>query len=66
MYAHHLTLSLPHSPRAFFQSLYRSLARGGRAALQIYPNGAPQLEMISKAAMQAGFSGGLVVDYPHR
>ncbi|CAI5948881.1 unnamed protein product [Closterium sp. NIES-64] len=52
-------------PRAFFQSLYRSLARGGRAALQIYPNGAPQLEMISKAAMQAGFSGGLVVDYPH-
>ncbi|CAI5959247.1 unnamed protein product [Closterium sp. NIES-64] len=58
-----------HNPRlrlkAFFQSLYRSLARGGRAALQIYPNGAPQLEMISKAAMQAGFSGGLVVDYPH-
>lgn len=56
-------------PRArlkkFFQSLYRSLARGARAALQFYPDGPAQLEMISAAAMRAGFSGGLVVDYPH-
>eukprot|EP00897_Mesotaenium_endlicherianum_P010625 jgi/Mesen1/9591/ME000657S08866 len=51
--------------RQFFQTLYKSLARGGRAALQIYPNGPAQLEMISAAAMRAGFSGGLVIDYPH-
>lgn len=52
--------------RAFFNSLYQSLARGARAALQIYPQNAAQLEMISTAAMRCGFSGGLVVDYPHR
>lgn len=51
--------------KAFFTSLYRSLARGARAALQIYPQNAAQLEMISTAAMRCGFSGGLVVDYPH-
>jgi hypothetical protein len=33
--------------------------------LQIYPENAPQLEMISAAALRSGFSGGLVVDYPH-
>jgi hypothetical protein len=34
--------------------------------LQIYPENASQLEMISAAALRSGFSGGLVVDYPHR
>lgn len=51
--------------KTFFSSLYQSLARGARAALQIYPQNAAQLEMISTAAMRCGFSGGLVVDYPH-
>lgn len=51
--------------RRFFQTLYRCLSRGARAALQFYPNGPKQLEMISSAAMKAGFSGGVVVDYPH-
>ncbi|KAI5063491.1 hypothetical protein GOP47_0022038 [Adiantum capillus-veneris] len=51
--------------KAFFNSLYRSLARGARAALQIYPQNTAQLEMITTAAMRCGFSGGLVVDYPH-
>eukprot|EP00850_Spirogloea_muscicola_P011218 SM000069S20655 [mRNA] locus=s69:26030:28545:+ [translate_table: standard] len=51
--------------RAFFQSLYRSLAKGGRAVLQLYPDGQKQLELISTAAMKAGFAGGLVIDYPH-
>lgn len=51
--------------KAFFGSLYKSLARGARAVLQLYPENAAQLEMISSAAMKSGFSGGLVVDYPH-
>mmetsp|Transcript_4874 Transcript_4874/g.17678 ORF Transcript_4874/g.17678 Transcript_4874/m.17678 type:complete len:330 (-) Transcript_4874:93-1082(-) len=58
-----------HDPRArlrcFFTSLYKVLARGARAVLQIYPDGHKQAEMITTAAMRAGFSGGLVVDYPN-
>ncbi|KAJ7519041.1 hypothetical protein O6H91_20G020500 [Diphasiastrum complanatum] len=51
--------------KCFFGSLYRCLARGSRAVLQMYPENGAQLEMISTAAMRSGFSGGLVVDYPH-
>ncbi|ERN10002.1 hypothetical protein AMTR_s00013p00229960 [Amborella trichopoda] len=51
--------------RAFFGSLYRCLARGARVVLQLYPENHAQLEMITSAAMRSGFSGGLVVDYPH-
>lgn len=58
-----------HDPRrrlkAFFESLYRCLARGARAVLQVYPENAAQAEMLVAAAMKVGFSGGLVVDYPH-
>ena len=49
----------------FFQSLYRCLRRGARAVLQFYPQDADQLQMITAAAMRAGFGGGLVVDFPH-
>ncbi|CAM6127953.1 unnamed protein product [Calypogeia fissa] len=51
--------------KAFFSSLYKCLARGARAVLQIYPENSKQLEMISTAAMRTGFSGGLVVDFPN-
>jgi 18S rRNA (guanine1575-N7)-methyltransferase len=51
--------------RLFFAALYRSLRRGARAVLQIYPEGPAQAEMLVAAAMRAGFGGGLVVDYPH-
>lgn len=51
--------------RRFFESLYACLHRGARAVLQIYPQDADQAQMLSSAAMRAGFSGGLVVDYPH-
>lgn len=51
--------------RAFFGTLYRALRRGGRAVLQVYPEGPQQAEMLVGAAMRAGFGGGLVVDYPH-
>ncbi|KAG8388486.1 hypothetical protein BUALT_Bualt02G0130700 [Buddleja alternifolia] len=51
--------------RAFFGSLYRCLARGARAVLQVYPENLAQRELILGFAMRAGFSGGVVVDYPH-
>ncbi|KAH6803344.1 S-adenosyl-L-methionine-dependent methyltransferases superfamily protein [Perilla frutescens var. frutescens] len=58
-----------HEPRlrlkAFFGSLYRCLARGARAVLQVYPENLAQRELILGFAMRAGFSGGVVVDYPH-
>ncbi|XP_010263231.1 PREDICTED: probable 18S rRNA (guanine-N(7))-methyltransferase [Nelumbo nucifera] len=58
-----------HNPRlrlkAFFGSLYRCLARGARAVLQVYPENLAQRELILGFAMRAGFAGGVVVDYPH-
>lgn len=51
--------------RAFFGSLYACLTRGGRAVLQMYPENSTQAQMITTAAMRAGFSGGLVVDFPN-
>ncbi|KAK8487567.1 hypothetical protein V6N13_016409 [Hibiscus sabdariffa] len=58
-----------HEPRlrlkAFFGSLYRCLARGARAVLQVYPENLAQRELILSYAMRAGFAGGVVVDYPH-
>ncbi|XP_050208105.1 18S rRNA (guanine-N(7))-methyltransferase RID2 [Mercurialis annua] len=58
-----------HEPRlrlkAFFGSLYRCLARGARAVFQVYPENTAQRVLILKSAMQAGFAGGVVVDYPH-
>ena len=49
----------------FFQTLYGCLARGARAVLQVYPESAAQAALLTDAAMRAGFSGGLVVDFPH-
>ncbi|XP_073056526.1 18S rRNA (guanine-N(7))-methyltransferase RID2-like isoform X2 [Primulina eburnea] len=58
-----------HDPRlrlkAFFGSLYRCIARGARAVLQVYPENLAQRELILGFAMRAGFSGGVVVDFPH-
>jgi hypothetical protein len=51
--------------RRFFDTLYSSLNRGARAVLQIYPENAVQAQSLTMAAMRAGFSGGLVVDFPH-
>lgn len=49
----------------FFSSLYACLRRGGRAALQFYPENSEQIELVTTQAMKAGFTGGLVVDYPN-
>lgn len=34
--------------------------------LQVYPENVAQRELILGFAMRAGFSGGVVVDFPHR
>lgn len=33
--------------------------------LQFYPRNSEEVDMISQAAIKAGFSGGLVIDYPN-
>ncbi|XP_036164217.1 probable 18S rRNA (guanine-N(7))-methyltransferase [Myotis myotis] len=49
----------------FFSSLYSVLVRGARAVLQLYPENSEQLELITTQAIRAGFTGGVVVDYPN-
>ncbi|CAF0967604.1 unnamed protein product [Rotaria sordida] len=49
----------------FFSTLYSCLSRGARAVLQFYPETPNQVDMITQQAMKAGFTGGLVVDYPN-
>jgi len=49
----------------FFASLYASLSRGARAVFQFYPENSAQIEMITSQAMKAGFTGGILVDYPN-
>lgn len=50
---------------SFFGSLYAALRHSARAALQFYPDSAAQIDLITSAATRAGFSGGLLVDYPN-
>jgi 18S rRNA (guanine1575-N7)-methyltransferase len=58
-----------HHPRRrlarFFSTLYASLSNGARAIFQFYPENDHQIDLITSSAHQAGFSGGLVVDYPN-
>lgn len=58
-----------HRPKSrllrFFNTLYSSLVHGARAVFQFYPENASQEELITSTAMQAGFTGGLVIDYPN-
>lgn len=51
--------------KAFFQSLYKSLVIGARCCFQFYPDNPEQLDLITNAALEIGFTGGLVVDFPH-
>ncbi|KAI1006200.1 hypothetical protein K3495_g2024 [Podosphaera aphanis] len=48
----------------FFNGLYSSLKRGGRAVCQFYPKNIQQRTMISAAAIKAGFSAGILEDDP--
>ncbi|TVY13222.1 18S rRNA (guanine(1575)-N(7))-methyltransferase [Lachnellula arida] len=46
----------------FFNGLYASLKRGGRAVCQFYPKNEEQRTMISGAAIKAGFGAGILED----
>ena len=46
----------------FFNGLYASLRRGGRAVCQFYPKNETQKSMVSAAAIKAGFGAGLLED----
>lgn len=48
----------------FFNGLYASLKRGGRAVCQFYPKNDKQRSMITQAAVRAGFGAGLLEDDP--
>lgn len=48
----------------FFNGLYASLRRGGRAVCQFYPKNDTQRAMITQAAVKAGFGAGLLEDDP--
>jgi len=48
--------------RRFFDGLYSSLKRGGRAVCQFYPKNEQQRSMISAAAIRAGFGAGILED----
>lgn len=50
--------------RRFFEGLYASLRRGGRAVCQFYPKNDVQRSMISGAAIKAGFGAGILEDDP--
>eukprot|EP00474_Spongospora_subterranea_P009997 CRZ10455.1 hypothetical protein [Spongospora subterranea] len=58
-----------HNPKRrlvqFFQSLYNCLKKGGRAVFQFYPESPEAIELITSSALQVGFGGGIVVDYPN-
>ncbi|KAL2271396.1 hypothetical protein VTJ83DRAFT_767 [Remersonia thermophila] len=48
----------------FFNGLYAALKRGGRAVCQFYPKNDVQKQMITSAAVKAGFGAGLLEDDP--
>lgn len=50
--------------KRFFDGLYASLRRGGRAVCQFYPKNKAQKDMISSAAIRAGFGAGILEDDP--
>ncbi|KAK5123979.1 hypothetical protein LTR85_002176 [Meristemomyces frigidus] len=50
--------------KRFFDGLYASLRRGGKAVCQFYPKNSQQRSMISNAAIKAGFGAGILEDDP--
>lgn len=50
--------------KRFFDGLYASLKRGGKAVCQFYPKNDAQRSMISSAAVKAGFGAGILEDDP--
>ena len=50
--------------KRFFDGLYASLKRGGKAVCQFYPKNDTQRSMITSAAIKAGFGAGVLEDDP--
>ncbi|KAH9827197.1 18S rRNA (guanine(1575)-N(7))-methyltransferase-like [Teratosphaeria destructans] len=50
--------------KRFFDGLYASLKRGGKAVCQFYPKNQHQKSLISNAAIKAGFGAGILEDDP--
>ena len=50
--------------RKFFVGLKAVLVSGARAVLQVYPEQPEHVGMLRDGALAAGFSGGLILDYP--
>uniref|UniRef100_A0A2P2HY55 18S rRNA (guanine-N(7))-methyltransferase n=1 Tax=Hirondellea gigas TaxID=1518452 RepID=A0A2P2HY55_9CRUS len=48
-----------------FRSLFACLTRGSRAVFQFYPESEHQVSLIVMQATKAGFTGGVVVDFPN-
>jgi 18S rRNA (guanine1575-N7)-methyltransferase len=48
--------------KRFFEGLYASLKRGGRAVCQFYPRDDKQKKLVCNAAIKAGFGAGLLED----
>lgn len=46
----------------FFEGLYASVKRGGRAVCQFYPKNDIQKQMITQSAIKAGFGAGILED----
>jgi uncharacterized methyltransferase WBSCR22 len=47
-----------------FTTLYACLKRGSRVVFQFYPENNQQIDLIKQQAIKAGFTGGIVVDFP--
>lgn len=48
-----------------FHGIIMMQGRGSRAVFQFYPENPAQMELITQQAMKAGFTGGVVVDFPN-
>lgn len=48
-----------------FVTLHSALTRSARAIFQFFPSNAEQIDLALGCASKAGFSGGIIVDYPN-
>lgn len=48
-----------------FVTLHSALTRSARAIFQFFPSNSDQIELVLGCASKAGFSGGMVVDFPN-
>ena len=48
-----------------FVTLHSALTRSARAVFQFFPSNADQIDLALACASKAGFSGGIVVDFPN-